>query len=126
MSNEENQENLVLKKRLSTFRTSTGRLSKISNDLIMDVIKAWERSPGSAKSFYQGLGLKKQQLAIIIKKGKRLLKDGNEQLGPFTPMEVPVESSSERKIPIILKWDNKKQIRFYQVSHLVEFLKKVS
>jgi hypothetical protein len=126
MSNESNQENLILKKRLNTCRSSNGRLSGIPNELIVDIVKSWERWSGSAKSFYQSLGIKKQQLAIIIKKGKRLFKDGKDQLGAFTPIEVPIETVSDNKTPIILRWDKKKSIRFYQVAHLVDFLKKVS
>jgi hypothetical protein len=126
MTIESNQENLVLKKRLNTCRTSNGRLSRIPTDLVVDIVKSWERWPGSAKNFYQSLGIKKQQLAAIIKKGKRLFKEGNEQLGAFTPIEVPVENVTDSKTPIILRLDKNKSIRFYQVSHLVEFLKKVS
>ncbi len=126
MSNENGEENLVLKKRLNTCRSSNGRLRGIPNDLVMDIIKSWERWPGSAKTFYQSLGLKKQQLANIIKKGKRLFKDGKEQLGAFTPIEMPTEPNSDSRVPIILRWDKKKFIRFYHVGHLVEFLQKVS
>ncbi len=127
MSNNHEQENLILKKRLNTCKTAKGNLVKIPDDLIIDVIRAWERWPGTAKSFYCNIGIKKQQLANIIKKGKRLFKDGNEKLGPFIPVEVKqAETNDSNKIPIILKWDKKKSIRFYQVDHLVEFLKKAA
>ena len=66
--NEQNSEHLILKKRLNTCRTSKGNLVKIPNELVIDIMRAWERWTGTAKSFYQSLGLKKQQLANIIKK----------------------------------------------------------
>ena len=125
MNDNSNQENLILKKRLNTCRSSNGRLNGIPDDLTLDIIKAWERWPGNAKSFYQTLGLKKQQLACVIKKGKRLLKEGKEKLGPFTPIEIK-NSTDQQKAPIVLIWDKKRLIRFYQVSQLVEFLKEAA
>lgn len=120
------QSNLILKKRLNTCRTSTGRLSKIPDDLIIDVVRAWERWPGTGKSFYTALGLTKDQLGPILKKGKRLFKEGKDKLGPFTPIETPGQPASPggQKVPMIVQWDKKKSIRFYQVNHLIDFLKK--
>lgn len=123
--NEQNPENLILKKRLNTCRTSKGTLSKIPNELIIDTMRAWERWTGTSKSFYQSIGIKKQQLSIIIKKGKRIFKENAANLGPFTPVEVK-PSYSNARTPIVLCLDQKKSIRFYQVDHLVEFLKKAA
>lgn len=122
---DENSENLILKKRLNTFRSPKGSVVGVPDDLIVDIVRAWERWTGTAKSFYQSIGLKKQQLASLIKKGKRLFKDGKEKLGPFTPLEIKAPTDCN-KIPIILNWDKKKTIRFYEVGHLIEFLKKAS
>jgi len=119
------QENLVLKKRLNTFRNDKGAIRRVPDDLVLDVLRAWEQWPGNAKSFYQSIGLNKQQLSAMIKKGKQLLKDGPEKLGPFTPLEIKPIATCQSG-PIVLKWDQKKSIRFYQVDHLVEFLKKVA
>lgn len=121
-----NQENAILKKRLNTFKNAKGALYGLPDNLIIDLVRAWERWPGTAKSFYQSIGIKKQQMGFIIKKGKRLFKEGKEKLGPFTPVEPrePSASHSDQKVPIVVKWDKKRTIRFYQVEHLVEFLKK--
>jgi len=120
-----NQENTILKKRLNTFKNAKGALYGLPDDLIIDLVRAWERWPGTAKSFYQGIGIKKQQMGFIIKKGKRLFKEGKEQLGQFTPVEVK-PPTCDQKAPIILNWDKTKTIQFYQVGHLVEFLKKAA
>lgn len=121
-----NQENTILKKRLNTFKNAKGALYGLSDELVIDLVRAWERWPGTAKSFYQSIGIKKQQMGFIIKKGKRLFKEGKEKLGPFVPVEVKKssDSSSVQKVPIIVNWDKKRTIRFYQVGHLIEFLKK--
>lgn len=123
--NENNNENLILKKRLSTHRSPKGSLTKIPDDLIIDTLKAWERWTGTSKDFYSSLGLKKQQIASIIKKGKRLFKEGKDTLGPFIPVEVNTPLGNNN-MPIILKWDHKKSIRFYEVDQLIDFLKKAS
>jgi hypothetical protein len=123
--NDSNQENTILKKRLNTFKNAKGALYGLPDELIIDLVRAWERWPGSAKSFYQGIGIKKQQMGFIIKKGKRLFKEGAEKLGPFIPIEVKPNEDSQ-KAPMILNWDKKNSISFYQVDHLVEFLKKAA
>jgi len=126
MSEETNATNLILKKRLNTCRSSTGRLSQVPDDLVIDIVRAWERWPGTAKSFYQSIGIKKQQMGSIIKKGKRIFREGKEKLGPFIPVEGQEQPSppSNKKVPIVLNWDKKKTIRFDEVGQLVEFLKK--
>ena len=128
MTENQDNENLILKKRLNTCRTSKGTLTCVPDELIIDIIRVWEKWPGTAKSLYTSLGLKKQQLSNIITKGKKLLKSGKQALGPFTPVEIKNSTPKEfdNKIPIVLNWDKRKNIRFYQVDHLVEFLKKAA
>lgn len=129
MDKNNNDQHLILKKRLNTFKTPKGSITGVPDDLIIDIIKAWERWTGTSRSLCQSLGVKDKQLANIIKKGKRLLKDGKRKLGPFVPVEIKSSDSpheGDNKTPIILRWDKKKTIRFYQVDHLVEFLKKAA
>ena len=128
MTENQDNENLILKKRLNTCRTSKGTLTNVPDDLVIDIVRAWEKWPGTAKSLYNGLGLQRQQLSNIIRKGKKLLKGGKQTLGPFTPVEIKTSTAKDfnNKIPIVLSWDKRKSIRFYQVDHLVEFLKKAA
>ena len=119
--NDQNSENLILKKRLNSYRGQKGNLLGLPDDLILDIIKTWERWPGTGKSYYSSIGIKKEQMANIIKKGKRLLKEGKNPGGSFTAVEVKVPSQS--KAPIVLNLDKNKVLRFYQVDQLMEFLK---
>lgn len=118
--NDQNSENLILKKRLNSYRGPKGNLLGLPDELILDIIKTWERWPGTGKSYYSSLGIKKEQMANIIKKGKRLLKDGHK-MTPFTAVEVKAPSMA--KAPIVLSLDKNKTLRFYQVDQLMEFLK---
>lgn len=128
MTENQSDENLILKRRLNTCRTNKGTLTNVPDDLVIDIVRAWEKWPGTAKSLYTGLGLQRQQLSNIIRKGKKLLKGGKQTLGPFTPVEIKTSTPKEfdNKVPIVLSWDKRKSIRFYQVDHLVEFLKKAA
>jgi hypothetical protein len=125
MNEHQEQPNLILKKRLNTFKNGKGAIRGVPNALIMDILKAWEQWTGSAKLFYQSLGLKKHQLSAMIKKGKSLLKNGSDKIGPFIPVKVNSPENTPQA-PIILMWDKKRSIRFYQVKHLVEFLKEAA
>jgi len=121
-------DNTVLKKRLSSFKTDGGRYSKISDDLLVDLLRAWESWTGSSKEFYQGLGLSKQQLGNVIKKGKKLSKSGNYGSGEFKEIKFDslVGAGGAMVGPIEVSWESGKVIRFSQVEQLVDFLKKVA
>jgi hypothetical protein len=118
----------VLKKRLSSFKTDGGHFTKINDDLLVDILRAWESWTGNSKEFYQGLGLSKQQLGNVIKKGKRLSKRGNYGSGEFKEIKLDslVGVPTAMVGPIEVSWETGKVIRFSQVEQLVDFLKKVA
>jgi hypothetical protein len=119
-------DNIVLKKRLSSFRTEKGSLTRVSDDLVVDILRAWEAWTGSSKEFYQGLGLTKQQLGVVIRKGKKLSKSGRYGSGEFKEIKLDGLVSVSSSMPIEVSWDQGKVIRFSQVEVLVDFLKKVA
>ena len=41
----------VLKKKLSTFRGEGGRIRGVSDDLLLEILSAWEQWTGAAKHF---------------------------------------------------------------------------
>ena len=56
----------VLKKKLSTFRGEGGRIRKVNDELLLEVLSAWENWTGSAKDFYQGIGSSSKGVTIQI------------------------------------------------------------
>lgn len=117
---------IILKKRLSTFQTEKGQLRNISDELLLDILRTWESWTGKAKEFYGGLGVSKQAMANMIKKAKKLSRDGAG--GEFKEMSIesvlgPLPGGI---IAIEVTWDNGKVIRFPSVDQLIEFLKKVA
>ena len=91
----------VLKKRLSTFRSEKGSITRVTDDVLVDVLIAWETWTGLAKDFYKEIKIQESPSNI-----------GSLHAGPCLGVEM--------------MWDNGKLIRFQQVEQLVDFLKKVS
>lgn len=120
-------DNIVLKKRLSTFRTDKGILKNVSDELLMDTLRSWESWPGTLKDFYSSIGVSSKQMAKLMGRAKKLKREGVFPEEAFK--EIKMESSSLTGQPCIgieLSWDQGKVIRFAEVSQLVDFLKKVA
>lgn len=118
-------ETAILKKRLNTYKSGKGKLMQVDDEVVMDVLRAWEQWQGSTKDLYRELGLSKMQLVTMIQKAKKLVKNGAvTSSGNFKEIKVnPAPQESGDKIE--LSWDNGRQIRFSAVSQLLEFLKRV-
>lgn len=118
-------ENAVLKKRLNTFKSAKGTLRKVADDVVIDVLRAWERWPGSAADLYRELGMSKQQMAVMLKKGKRLATSGAFAESEFKEIAVAagVPSSPASPCSIELALADGNVVRFGQVAQLVEFLR---
>ena len=119
-------DNIVLKKRLSSFKTGKGSLTKISDDVLVDILRAWEACTGSSKDFCQSLGITTPQLGVVIKKGRKLSKNGNYGSGEFKEIKLEGLVGASSVMPIEVSWEKGKVIRFSQVEQLVDFLKKVA
>lgn len=122
-------DNTVLKKRLSTFKSAQGHLRTISDEVILDVLKAWEQWPGSTADLYRDLGIKKGQLSSIIRRAKHLVKNGAVVESEFK--EVEIEQDVQDSVPAItgcgieLVYKNN-IIRFGSSELLMDFLKKAA
>jgi hypothetical protein len=127
---EEIMDNAILKKRLNTYKSDKGVLKQVADDVVIDVLRAWENWPGKVNELYRDLGLSKMQLVTMIQKAKRLVKSG--VVVPSEFKEIKIESSASSGLGggpcqgIELGWENGKVIRFVQVEQLVDFLKKVA
>ena len=121
-------DNMVLKKKLNTFKTARGTLSKVSDEVVMEVLRAWENWPGTAADLCRDLGLSKMQMVTIIQKAKRLVKSGAVTEGEFKEIQTGMASGASLVAngSIELAWDQGKIIRFAQVEQLIDFLKKVA
>lgn len=122
-------DNTVLRKRLSTFKTSGGSLIKVSDDLLFDVIRAWEAWVGTSTDLAKELGVNVKQVSFLVRKAKELQRAGKFPESEFKEIKIespPTSLFSGSPCGIEIAWDNGKVIRFGQVEQLVDFLKKVA
>ncbi len=121
----------VLKKKISTYRTDGGKVRNVSDELLMEILSAWEHWTGPADGFYKALGVSRNGIASIIGKAKKLRREGFPTDG-FK--EIKIEESPSNLTSLVsgpcagieILWDNGKLIRFPQVELLIDFLKKVA
>jgi hypothetical protein len=124
-------DNVILRKRLNTFKSEKGVLTNVSNEVTMEVLRAWENWPGPSAVLYRDLGLSKMQMTAMIKKGKRLVKSGVLVEGDFREVALAATGSVGSEAggapcAIEIAWEQGKVIRFAAVDQLVDFLKKVA
>jgi hypothetical protein len=120
-------ETAIIKKRLNTFKGPKGTLTSVSNDVVMEVLRGWESWPGNSADYYREIGLSRMQLVTMIKKGKKLVKSGAVTESEFKEISLPVVGAGTGDFTgsgMELSLEGNRMIRFSQVDHLVEFLKK--
>jgi len=125
-------DNAILKKRLNTFKSGkSGRLQDISDEVIVAVHRAWENWPGATADFCREVGIKPTQMNVIIKSGKKLIKNGVVTESEFQEISAGIDggSSAPAGAPcsgIELSWSAGRVIRFPRVDDLLDFLKKAA
>ena len=119
----------ILKKKISSFRGDGGKVRITSDELLMEILLAWEQWTGPALGFYTAIGVSSHGMGSIIGRAKKLKREGFP-IETFKEIKVAgVESAVTGYGPcsgIEVAWDNGKLIRFQQVDQLVDFLKKVA
>ena len=118
--------NVILKKKLSTFLSAKGHLRNVSDEVLYEILLAWENYSGTSKDFYRSIGFSHDQMASIIGKAKKLKRQGNFGEGEFRHVKVntPSYDPAATSLPIEIVWTNGQIIRFSQVDYLIDFLKK--
>jgi len=120
----------VLSKKISSYRTPKGRITNLPNELLAEILYAWEQWTGPAGNFYKLLGVDQRKMAALMGKAKQLKRDGAFDGLNFT--EVVLEGSDSQPASVVggcgieLIWDNNKIIRFGTPDLLMEFLKKAA
>lgn len=119
----------VLKKKISTFRGEGGRVRITSDELLMEILTAWEEWSGPTKGFYSAIGVSAKGMASIIGKAKKLKREGHFAAEEFKEIKIAGSDTPALSGPcsgIEMVWENGRLIRFTQVEQLVDFLKKVA
>jgi len=121
----------ILKKKLGTYRNTRDQVRNVPDELLLEVLSAWEHWTGSTPDFYRGIGVGHKGMASMMGKAKRLRREGKVPVSEFKEVTESVlggisANSGFTGQGIELSWDQGKVIRFPQVEQLIDFLKKVA
>ncbi len=124
-------DNITLKKKISSYMSNKGYLKNVPDEILFEILIAWENWTGAAKEFYSSLGSTYAKMAPLIGRAKKLKREGyfgNEdfkQLKILTDQNTASDSvnSSLHSVAEIVYPDGK-LIRFSQVDFLLDYLKK--
>jgi len=120
----------VLKKKIRSYKTASGKVTKVPDDLGMEILHAWEQWTGPTSGFYPEIGVSSNKMAAIIGRGKKLKREGHFTDADFK--EIKLDSSSGQVMELStcsgveLIWEGGKVIRCSQVDLHLDFLKKVA
>lgn len=123
---------ITLKKKLSTYVTAKGQLRNLNEDMLYEVLVAWENWTGPSADYYRSLGFTYKQMASVIGKAKKLKREGYYGTGEFKPVKVDgiaasagIEDGSATPCQNAeVVWHDGRRIRFQNVDLLLDFLKK--
>ena len=122
----------ILKKKISSYRTPKGQIRSLPDELLGEILAAWEQWTGSANGFYTAIGTNHHKMASMMGKAKKLKREGVFDGLAFT--EVVIDDSEMMAPPrqvitsgcgIELVWKDN-IIRFGSSELLVDFLKKAA
>ena len=122
----------ILAKKISSYRTPTGKVTNLPNELLGEILHAWEQWTGTALGFYSAIGVSSKKMASTIGKAKKLKREGAFDGLSFTEVTL-VETGDEStaacppssgcNIELIYK---NNVIRFGSSDLLLDFLKKAA
>lgn len=120
----------TLRKRIDTYRTSGGKITRVPDELAIEILFAWEKWTGPAKGFYVAIGVDFRKMASILGRAKKLKREGRAPVTEFTEVTSQVLGVGSdvgfNGAVVELCWEQGKVIRFPQVETLIDFLKKVA
>jgi hypothetical protein len=108
----------ILEKKISSYKTATVKLTKVPDELIMEILGNWERWTGPAAGFYSEIGVSAKKMAGIIGKGKKLKRDGFFSVSDFTELKLSDDNTQRVLGPcngVEVLWDGGKVLSFGQI-----------
>lgn len=122
----------ILKKKLSTYRNARDQVRNVPDELLIEVLTAWERWTGTTREFYRQIGISHAGMASMMGKAKKLKREGRVVVASEF-QEVGLEmangvngSSSTNGSSIEMVLEGGRILRFPDVDKLIDFLKKAA
>ncbi len=105
-------------------------MTKVPDELIMEILHGWEQWTGPAAGFYSEIGVSANKMAVIIGRGKKLKREGHFPEADFKEIKIDSSTGQVQELGpcagVELVWEGGRVIRFSQVDLLLDFLKKVA
>jgi hypothetical protein len=123
-------DNVTLKKKLSSYTSDKGYLKNVSEEVLHELLLAWENWTGTSKEFYASLGYTHSQMASLIGKAKKYKREGYFVESEFKQVKIEAEPPTNENAPnptcsaAEIVMSDGKIIRFAQIDYLLDFLKK--
>src|ERR1035438_1398977 len=89
----------ILKKKISSFRGDGGKVKNVSDEVLMEILVAWEHWTGPAKGFATTIGMNRNSLPKLIGKAKRLRREGHFEASEFKEVKVADHGSTNTALP---------------------------
>jgi len=120
----------LLSKKISSYRTPKGRVTKLPDEILGEILSAWEQWTGTSSDFYKSIGSNPKKMASIMGKAKQLKRDGAFDGLNFTEITLDQETGQVKEQSpcsgIEVVWKNGNIIKFSQLETLLDFLKKAA
>ena len=88
-------DNVTLKKKLITYTSDKGYLKNVSEEVLHELLLAWENWIGTSKEFYSSLGFSQCQMASLIGKEKKYKREGYFIESEFKQIQIEPELPNE-------------------------------
>jgi len=117
----------IMKKKLDGYKTPGGHYKNIKGELLVELLRMWEGHAGPSTDMAKQLGMKRQQLARLIREARRIASATDAADPAFQALQIhaPTEGVPANSA-IELTWGSDKVIRFPTVDTLMDFLRKAS
>lgn len=122
----------ILKKKISSYRTPKGQIRTLPDELLGEILTAWEQWTSSANGFYTAIGTNHHKMASMMGKAKKLKREGAFDGLAFTEIVIEDSDTVQASKPVTtsgcgieLVWKDN-IIRFGSSELLVDFLKKAA
>ena len=67
----------ILKKKISSYRTPGGRITRLPDDLLCEILVAREQWIGTGSGFYTVIGADHRKMASLMGRAKKLKREGH-------------------------------------------------
>ena len=120
----------VLRKKISSYRTPAGKITNLPDELLAEILHAWEQWTGPTSGFYEAIGAHHRKMGKLMGKAKQLKREGAFDGLDFTEVKLEEEQVASACYPpgdcnIELIWQSN-VIRFGSSDLLLDFLKKAA